>query len=148
MKKYILTESQVKRVLDQIMNEEMSSSKPSSISGTIRKAETIQNDVDTIQNLKTKKVKLVILDFRSSISNADLYNKNYKRPTVVGSVGGTPIDKNARGKQFDNDTMITLNSGATLVFGIVGVDRRFAEANGGLSITNEGGKLRLDFAWD
>ena len=148
MKKYILTESQVKRVLDQILNEQMSSSKPSSVSGTIRKAETIQNDIDTIQNLKTKKVKLVVLGFRSSVSNADVYNKNYKRPTVVGLIAGTPIDKDATGKQFDNDTIIKLNNGATLVFGIVGVNKRYAEANGGLSLTNEGGKLRLDFAWD
>jgi hypothetical protein len=82
------------------------------------------------------------------MSTSDLYNKNYKRPAVVGSIGGVPIDKNATGKQFDNDTTITLNEGSTLVFGIVGVDRRYAEANGGLTLTAEGGKLNLDFAWD
>jgi hypothetical protein len=148
MKKYIFTEGQVKKVIDHLMNEEMSSTAPKSVSGTIRKARTIQDDVDTIQKLKTKKVKLTVLGFRSSMSTSDLYNKNYKRPTVVGSIGGVPIDKNATGKQFDNDTTITLIEGGTLVFGIVGVDRRYAEANGGLTLTAEGGKLNLDFAWD
>jgi hypothetical protein len=148
MKKYIFTEGQVKKVIDHLMNEEMSSAAPKSVSGTIRKARTIQDDVDTIQKLKTKKVKLTVLGFRSSMSTSDLYNKNYKRPAVVGSIGGVPIDKNATGKQFDNDTTITLNEGSTLVFGIVGVDRRYAEANGGLTLTAEGGKLNLDFAWD
>ncbi len=150
MKKYIFTEGQVKKVIDHLMNEEMSSAAPKSVSGTIRRAESIQNDIDTIQKLKhkTAKVKLEVLGFRASVSNSDLYNKNYKRPSTVGSIGGTPIDKNATGKQFDNDTTITLIEGGTLVFGIVGVNKRYAEANGGLSVTNEGGKLRLDFAWD
>lgn len=148
MKKYIFTEGQVKKVIDHLMNEEMSSAAPKSVSGTIRKAHTIQDDVDTIQKLKTKKVKLTVLGFRSSMSTSDLYNKNYKRPTVVGSIGGVPIDKNSTGKQFDNDTTITLIEGGTLVFGIVGVDKRYAEANGGLTLTAEGGKLNLDFAWD
>ncbi len=148
MKKYIFTEEQVKKVIDHLMNEEMSSAAPKSVSGTIRKAQTIQDDIDTIQNLKTKKVKLEVLGYRASVSTSDLYNKNYKKPSTIGSIGGTPIDKNATGKQFDNDTIITLIEGGTLIFGIVGVNKRYAEANGGLSIRNEGGKLRLDFAWD
>jgi hypothetical protein len=148
MKKYIFTESQIKKIIDNQLNEEMSPSKVSSVSGTIRKASSVQDDVDTIIKLRKQKVKLVILGFRSSVSNSDLYNKNYKRPTTVGSIAGIPIDNNSKGKYFDNDTLITLNAGGTLVFGIAGVEKRYAEANGGLTITNEGGKLKLDFAWD
>ena len=148
MKKYIFTENQIKKIIDSQLNEEMSSSKVLTASGTIRKAPSVQDDVDTIMKLRKQKVKLVILGFRSSVSSSDVYNKNYKRPTTVGSIAGIPIDNNSKGKYFDNDTLITLNSGATLVFGIVGVEKRYAEANGGLSITNEGGKLKLDFAWD
>jgi hypothetical protein len=148
MKKYIFTESQIKKIIDNQLNEEMSPSKVSSVSGTIRKAPSVQDDVDTIIKLRKQKVKLVILGFRSSVSNSDLYNKNYKRPTTVGLIAGIPIDNNSKGKYFDNDTLITLNAGGTLVFGIAGVEKRYAEANGGLTITNEGGKLKLDFAWD
>jgi len=148
MKKYIFTESQIKKIIDNQLNEEISSSKVSTASGTIRKAPSVQDDVDTIIKLRKQKVKLVILGFRSSVSNSDLYNKNYKRPTTVGSIAGIPIDNNSKGKYFDNDTQITLNAGGTLVFGIAGVEKRYAEANGGLTITNEGGKLKLDFAWD
>jgi len=90
----------------------------------------------------------VVLGFRSDVSNSDVYNKNYKSPSVVGSIGGTPIDKNARGKQFDNETVITLNNGATLVFGVVGAEPHLAIANGGLTVKNDNGKLALDFAWD
>jgi hypothetical protein len=148
MKKYIFTENQIKKIIDNQLNEEMSTSKVLTASGTIRKAPSVQDDVDTIIKLRKQKVKLVILGFRSSVSNSDVYNKNYKRPTTVGSIAGIPIDNNSKGKYFDNDTLITLNAGGTLIFGIVGVEKRYAEANGGLSITNEGGKLKLDFAWD
>lgn len=148
MKRYVLTESQIKKVIDQLINEEESAPQKPKASGTVRKATSVQDDTSTVKKLKTQKVKLIILGFRSSISNSDLYNKNYKRPTVVGSIAGIPIDEKARGKQFDNDTLITLIDGATLVFGIVGVDKAYAEANGGLSITNDGGKMRLDYAWD
>ena len=148
MKKYIFTENQIKKIIDNQLNEEMSTSKVLTASGTIRKAPSVQDDVDTIIKLRKQKVKLVILGFRSSVSNSDVYNKNYKRPTTVGSIAGIPIDNNSKGKYFDNDTLITLNAGGTLIFGIVGVEKRYAEANGGLSITNEGGKLKLDFAWN
>lgn len=148
MKKYIFTESQVKKVINHLINEEMSSPAVSKASSTIRKAGTIQSDIDIIKKLKTKTVKLVILGFTSDVSNSDVYNKNYKSPTVVGSIAGIPIDKNAKGKQFDNDTMITLNNGATLYFGVVGAESHLAIANGGLSIKNNNGKMMLDFAWD
>jgi len=148
MKKYIFTENQIKKIIDNQLNEEMSTSKVLTASGTIRKAPSVQDDVDTIIKLRKQKVKLVILGFRSSVTNSDVYNKNYKRPTTVGSIAGIPIDNNSKGKYFDNDTLITLNAGGTLIFGIVGVEKRYAEANGGLSITNEGGKLKLDFAWN
>jgi len=101
MKKYIFTESQIKKIIDNQLNEEMSPSKVSSVSGTIRKASSVQDDVDTIIKLRKQKVKLVILGFRSSVSNSDLYNKNYKRPTTVGSIAGIPIDNNSKGKYFD-----------------------------------------------
>jgi len=148
MKKYIFTENQIKKIIDNQLNEEISTSKVLTASGTIRKAPSVQDDVDTIIKLRKQKVKLVILGFRSSVTNSDVYNKNYKRPTTVGSIAGIPIDNNSKGKYFDNDTLITLNAGGTLIFGIVGVEKRYAEANGGLSITNEGGKLKLDFAWN
>ena len=148
MKKYIFTESQIKTIIDSQLNEEMSAPAVSKASGTIRKAGTIQSDKDIIKKLKTKTVKLVILGFRSDVSNSDVYNRNYKAPTVVGSIAGIPLDKNAKGKQFDNDTMITLNNGATLYFGVVGAESHLAIANGGLSIKNENGKMMLDFAWD
>jgi hypothetical protein len=148
MKKYIFTENQIKKIIDSQLNEEMSMPAVSKASGTIRKAGTIQSDIDIIKKLKTKTVKLVILGFVSDVSNSDVYNKNYKSPTVVGSIAGIPIDKSAKGKQFDNDTMITLNNGATLFFGVVGADPHLAIANGGLSIKNVNGKMMLDFAWD
>jgi hypothetical protein len=148
MKKYIFTEGQLKKIIDSQISEQMSPSKVSTASGTIRKAPSVQDDVDTIIKLRKQKVKLVILGFRSSMKNSDLYNKNYKKPTNIGSIAGIPIDNNSKGKHFDNDTTITLIDGGTLVFGIVGVEKRYAEANGGLTITNEGGKLKLDFAWD
>ena len=148
MKKYIFTEGQLKKIIDSQLSEQMSPSNVSTASGTIRKAPSVQDDIDTIKKLRKQKVKLVILGFRSSMKNSDLYNKNYKRPTTVGSIAGIQIDNNSKGKYFDNDTMITLIDGGTLVFGIVEVEKIYAEANGGLSITNEGGKLKLDFAWD
>jgi hypothetical protein len=148
MKKYIFTESQIKKIIDNQINEGISSPSVSKASSTIRKAQTIQSDIDVIKKLKTKLVKLKILGFNSSVSNSDVYNKNYKAPTVVGSIGGIAIDKNAKGKLFDNDTMITLNNGSTLYFGIVGADPDTADANGGLSIKNDNGKMMLDFAWD
>jgi hypothetical protein len=148
MKKYIFTENQIKKIIDSQLNEEMSMPAVSKASGTIRKAGTIQSDIDIIKKLKTKTVKLVILGFRSDVSNSDVYNKNYKQPTVVGSIAGIPLDAKAQGKQFDNDTMITLNNGATLYFGVVGAEPHLAIANGGLSIKNDNGKMMLDFAWD
>jgi hypothetical protein len=148
MKKYIFTENQIKKIIDSQLNEEMSLPAVSKASGTIRKAGTIQSDKDIIKKLKNSTVKLVILGFRSDVSNSDVYNRNYKAPTVVGSIAGIPLDKNAKGKQFDNDTMITLNNGATLYFGVVGAEPHLAIANGGLSIKNDNGKMMLDFAWD
>jgi hypothetical protein len=148
MKKYIFTESQIKKIIKSQINEEATSPKVSKASGTVRKAESIQNNMSTIKKLRTQKVKLVILGFNSDVSNSDLYNKKYKRPTVVGSIAGIPIDEKSKGKVFDNDTLITLDNGSTLIFGIVGVDKAYAEANGGLSITNKNGKMRLNYAWD
>jgi hypothetical protein len=148
MKKYIFTENQIKKIIDSQLNEEMSLPAVSKASGTIRKAGTIQSDKDIIKKLKNSTVKLVILGFRSDVSNSDVYNRNYKAPTVVGSIAGIPLDKNAKGKQFDNDTMITLNNGATLYFGVVGAEPHLAIANGGLSIKNDNGKMMLDFAWN
>ena len=104
--------------------------------------------MSTIKKLRTQKVKLVILGFTSSVTNSDLYNKKYKRPTVVGSIAGIPIDEKSKGKLFDNDTLITLDNGATLVFGVVGVDKAYAEANGGLSLSNKNGKIQLNYEWD
>lgn len=149
MKKYIFTESQIKMVIDNQINEEFTTPpSKSSISGTIRKAQTIQSHIDIIKKLKTQTVKLKILGFRSDVSNSDVNNRNYKAPTVVGSIAGIPIDKKAEGKTFDNDTIITLNNGATLYFGVVGAEPHLAIANGGLSIKNDNGKMMLDFAWD
>lgn len=148
MKKYIFTESQIKTIIDSQLNEEMSLSKVSKASGTIRKAGTIQSNIDIIKKLKTTKVKLKILGFRSEASYSDALNRNYKSPTVVGSIAGIPLDKNAKGKEFDNDTLITLNNGAILYFGVVGAEPHLAIANGGLSIKNDNGKMMLDFAWD
>ena len=153
MKKYIFTESQIKKIIDNQLNEEMSLSKPSGVTGTIRKSphawgNDVKNTPKPLINLKNNTVKLVVLGFRSDVSTSDVYNKNYKSPSVVGSIAGTPIDKNSKGKQFDNDTAITLNNGATLVFGVVGAEPGTAQANGGLTLKNEGGKLILDFAWD
>lgn len=148
MKKYIFTETQIKKIIDNQLNEEISSPSVSKVSGTIRQAQTIQSNIDVIKKLKTKTVKLRILDFRSDVSNSDVYNRKYKAPTVVGSIAGIPLDKNAKGKIFNNDTKITLNNGATLYFGIVGADPDTADANGGLSIKNDNGKMMLDFAWD
>jgi hypothetical protein len=148
MKKYIFTESQIKKIIDSQLNEQMSPKTMSKVSGAIKTATTTQSNIDIIKRLKTQKVKLVVLGFRSDVSNSDVYNKNYKSPSVVGSIGGTPIDKNARGKQFDNETVITLNNGATLVFGVVGAEPHLAIANGGLTVKNDNGKLALDFAWD
>lgn len=148
MKKYIFTETQIKKIIDSQLNEEVSSS-VSKASGTIRNAQTIQPKIDVIKKLKSKAiVKLKILGFTSDVPNSALYNKNYKSPSVVGSIAGIAIDKNAKGKIFDNNTMITLNNGSTLYFGIVGIDPDDAAANGGLSITNNNGKMELDFAWD
>ena len=86
MKKYIFTETQIKKIIDNQLNEEISTSKVLTASGTIRKAPSVQDDVDTIIKLRKQKVKLVILGFRSSVTNSDVYNKNYKRPTTVGSI--------------------------------------------------------------
>ena len=148
MKKYIFTENQIKKIIDTQLNEEVSTPGTSSISGTIRKAQTIQSNIDIIKKLKTNTVKLKILGFTSKVSNSDVYNKKYKSPTVVGSIAGIPLDKRAEGKTFDNDTLITLNNGATLYFGVIGAEPHLAIANGGLSIKNDNGKMMLDFAWD
>jgi hypothetical protein len=148
MKKYIFTENQIKKIIDNQLNEEVSTSRTSSVSGTIKNATTIQGTINIIKRLKTQKVKLVVLGFHSDVSNSDVYNKNYKSPSVVGSIAGIPIDKNAKGKQFDNETVITLNNGSTLVFGVVGAEPHLAMANGGLTVKNDNGKLALDFAWD
>lgn len=148
MKKYIFTESQIKMVIDNQINEEISTPRTSSISGTIRKAQTIQSNIDIIKKLKTQKVKLKILGFRTESSYSDVYDRNRKTPTVVGSIAGIPLDKRAEGKTFDNDTLITLNNGAILYFGVVGAEPHLAIANGGLSIKNDNGKMTLDFAWD
>jgi hypothetical protein len=101
MKKYIFTEGQLKKIIDSQISEQMSPSKVSTASGTIRKAPSVQDDVDTIIKLRKQKVKLVILGFRSSMKNSDLYNKNYKRPTNVGSIAGIPIDNNSKCKYFE-----------------------------------------------
>lgn len=148
MKKYIFTENQIKKIIDNQLNEEISTPRTSSTSGTIKNATTIQGNIDIVKRLKTQKVKLVVLGFRSDVSNSDVYNKNYKSPTVVGSIAGVPIDKNLKGKQFNNETVITLNNGSTLIFGVVGAESHLAIANGGLTVKNNNGKLDLDFAWD
>jgi len=148
MKRYVLTESQIKKVIDQLINEEASAPQKSKASSTVRKSPSVHEDSDTIKKLRKQKVKLVILGFRSSMKNSDLNNKNYKRPTVVGSIAGIPIDEKSKGKYFDNDTMVTLDDGATLVFGVVGVDKRFAEGSGGLNLTNENGKIILNYFWN
>lgn len=148
MGKYIFTESQIKKIINSQLDEQMSPKTGSKISGTIKNAITIQGNIDIVKRLKTQKVKLVVLGFRSDVSNSDVYNKNYKSPSIVGSIAGTPLDKNAKGKQFDNETVITLNNGATLVFGVVGAEPHLAMANGGLTVKNDNGKLTLDFAWD
>jgi hypothetical protein len=139
--KYIFTENQIKKIIDSQLNEQISPK--TKVSGAIKDAVTIQGNIDIIKRLKTQKVKLVVLGFRS-----DVNDRNSKTPTVVGSIAGTPIDKNAKGKQFDNNTVITLNSGSTLVFGVVGAEPHLAMANGGLTVKNDNGKLTLDFAWD
>ena len=152
MKKYIFTESQIKKIIDNQLNEELTISKSNGVTGTVRKSphawgNDVKNTPRPLLNLKNNTVKLVVLGFRSDVSTSDVYNKNYKAPSVIGSIAGTPIDKNSKGKQFDNDTPITLINGSTLVFGVVG-SKSQAEANGGLTLKNEGGKLILDYAWD
>ena len=146
--KYIFTENQIKKIIDSQLNEQMSPKTTSKVSGTIKNASTIQGDIDIIKRLKTQKVKLKVLGFRSEASYSDALNRNYKSPTVVGSIAGVPIDKNLTGKVFDNDTVITLNNGAIFIFGVVGAEPHLAMANGGLTVKNENGKLVLDFAWD
>jgi len=55
MKKYIFTETQIKKIIDNQLNEEISTSKVLTASGTIRKAPSVQDDVDTIIKLRNKK---------------------------------------------------------------------------------------------
>jgi hypothetical protein len=148
MKKFIFTESQIKKIIKSQVNEGTLSPNVSKASSTVRKAPSIRDDKSTIKKLRTQKVKLVILGFTSKVTNSDLYNKKYKRPTVVGSIAGIPIDEKSKGKLFDNDTLITLDNGATLIFGVVGVDKTYAEANGGLSLSNKNGKIQLNYEWD
>ena len=52
MKKYIFTEGQLKKIIDSQLSEQMSPSKVSTASGTIRKAPSVQDDIDTIKKLR------------------------------------------------------------------------------------------------
>jgi hypothetical protein len=63
MKRYVLTESQIKKVIDQLINEEASAPQKSKASSTVRKSPSVHEDSDTIKKLRKQKVRIFLVSF-------------------------------------------------------------------------------------